>query len=128
MFCCCCLFCFVLFLPFFFECCLCPTLYFHTRAFNPMGSCLRVSITGIKHSDQKQPGRKGVYFISELAVHQPGKSGQELKAVTWSQEMEQRHGGELLWGSLLMACPACFLIPSSTAFPPTPITNQERTI
>ena len=43
---------------------------------------LRVSVTVVKHHDQNQVGDERVYFILQLVVHHPGKSGQELKADT----------------------------------------------
>lgn len=44
-------------------------------------------------------GRK-VYFILEFIIHHPRKSGKELKAGTWRQELMQRSWSQLLTGLL----------------------------
>lgn len=46
----------------------------------------------IKHYGQKQLGEERVYFISKLSDHTPSlsKSGQELKARMWRQDLKQR--------------------------------------
>jgi len=51
-----------------------------------------------------------LYF--QATVHHWGKSGQKPGSRSWCRG----HGGALLTGLLLMACSACFLIPSRTTF------------
>lgn len=36
-----------------------------------------LTVAGMKHCDQKQIGEERVYFILQLGVYHPGKSGKE---------------------------------------------------
>jgi hypothetical protein len=82
----------------------------------PLGSiylfisfCLGVSVAVIKYHDYKRFREERLYFPSD-------------RGGTRRQELKQRHEGVLLTGLLLVACPACFLIPSRTiclGAPPT---------
>lgn len=65
--------------------------------------CLGISVSVIKHHEQKQLGGKGVYFLSGHSHHW-GNLGQELGTGTWRKEPKQNHGGMLLTSLLLRAC------------------------
>jgi hypothetical protein len=48
---------------------------------------------------KKQLGEEKLYFILDLIIHNLGKSGQELKAVTWRQEVMLRSWRSATYGS-----------------------------
>ena len=86
-----------------------------------------VSIAVIKHHDQKQTGRKTVYFILasvQVTLHHGWTSGQELKAGISRQEKPQ--GSPAYWFAhhgLLSLLPHSYLQPIL----PTPM-NRKRFI
>lgn len=75
--------------------------------------CLRVSITVIKHQDQKQLDKERLYFSLQLSGHTHSSAEEKqckLKADIWLQELEPRPWRSGLTDMLTVACSACFLI------------------
>ena len=50
---------------------------------------VRISVAVIKHHDQNQVGEERVYFLIQLVTYHPGISGQEFKAGTETEAMEE---------------------------------------
>ena len=68
-----------------------------------------------QHHDQKHLGKKE-FISAHITFHHKRKSGQELQAGAWEQEMNRGHGGLLLTDLFPLAC--------STRFPLEPRTTS----
>lgn len=77
---------------------------------------IRVTIDMTKHLDQKQLGRKSLFFYTliSLLIRSKGRIGIE-RAGTWWQELIQRLWRALIPDLLLIACTACSIKSRTTS-------------